>query len=350
MKLDLNSTFTSSYRWLSVSFLGIIFTIAISYGGLVLFYFMSNSWAAPVVLNPSQDRVLSFQPQVANLEASLDKQKVEFETAIATKKILDEQISQLVSLITKVDTSLEAEAKQLALISGSAAALAKAKRADIGRSNVALTEARKLLKQVDDELAAKLITSDQAATRKIALQQAINSVTDSRVTMLQLEVQANTSALASETLGGGSSSITAMGAVKQAIELKAMLAQLQIQEVTATSSAAALKRAIENAERVLAVAKTSPYYRALREEVTVAFVPYDNLEHIEVGDKVYDCYLQVFVCRKVGKVVTVYDAEEHTKHPLFKTDLRGKLIEIKFTDPDSSKSQVVFVGGKPLLL
>lgn len=348
--MNLNNMFTSSYRWMAIAFLSLIFVVASTYGLLVGFYFSSSSWAAPLVLGPTQDRVLSFQPQVATLEATVDKQKVELETALASKKILDDQIAQVVVLIERIDKSIERETKQLDGLSTSAGALARAKRGDIARSAATLVEARKLLKQVDDELAAKLITSDQAASRRIALQQAMNAVTDSRVSALQLETQAALAAANSETLAGGSSSISAAGSIKQSVELKAMLAQLQIQSVTAGQTAEVLKRSIASAERVLNVAKDSPYYRALREEVTVAFVPYTNLEGIEPGDRIYDCYLQVVLCRKVGKIVKIYDAEEHTKHPLFKTDLRGKLVEIKFTDEDSSKSQVVFIGGKPLLL
>lgn len=340
----------SSYRWISLVFLAAIFVISAAYGGLVVFYATSSSWAAPVTLSPTADRVLTFQPQVANLEALIDKQKIELQTAVATQKFTTAQIEQITQLIAKVDETIAIEAKEQGNIGESATKLAAIKRRDISRANVAANEARRMLATVDQELAAKLITSDQAAARKIGLISAINAVTDSNINALQLENQARQAAAGSITLSGGASSLVAISAVKQSIELKAMLAQLQIQQTTAMSNVTALTSALAGSERVLAVAKTSPYYRALREEVTVAFVPYSNLDGIEVGDKVYDCYLQVLLCHKVGKIITIYDAEEHTRHPLFKTDLRGRLVEIKFTDPDSSKSQVVFIGGKPLLL
>lgn len=340
----------SVYRIISFLFLSSIIVGVITYVFLLVFYTSSSSWAGPINLSPAQDRVLAFQPQVATLEAAIDKQRVELETALSTKRIADEQMLQVAKLIEKVDAAMISETAQLQRISGAASSLARSKRADAGRQAATVVEARKLLKQVDQELAAKLITSDQAAQRRIALSAAIGAATDGNISALQLENQALQAANGSETFGGGSSSVSAISAVKQSIELKAMLAQLQIQAVTAASSATALTKSIAGAERVLAVAKQSPYYRALREEVTVAFVPYANLEDVSVGDKVYDCYLQVFACYNVGQVKTIYDAEEHAKHPLFKTDLRGKLVEIKFTDPDSSKSQVIFIGGKPLLL
>lgn len=345
-----NNMFILVYKLVGIMTLSVCVLAVGVYALMFMFYINSSTWAAPIVISPTQDRVLAFQPQVATLEATIDKQRVELETALSTKRIADEQMLQIAQLIEKVDAAMVSETAQLQQMSNAASALARSKRADAGRQAATIVEARKLLKQVEQELSAKLITSDQAAQRRIALSAAIGAVTDGNISALQLENQALQAANGSITFSGGSSSVAAIGAVKQSIELKAMLAQLKIQTVTAESTAAALVKSIAGAERVLTVAKQSPYYRALREEVTVAFVPYDNLDGMEVGDKVYDCYLQVILCRKVGKIVAVYDAEEHARHPLFKTDLRGRLVEIKFTDPDSSKSQVVFIGGKPLLL
>lgn len=348
--MSINNTVVLIYRRLAFSVLAMFFVGVVSYVSLVAFYLASSSWAAPLVLGPSQDRVLAFQPEIAIIEATIDKQRVELETALSTKRIVTEQVVQVSKLIGKVGAAMSSESAQLQRMSEAASTLALAKRADTNKQAATTAEARELLKQLDQELTAKLITSDQAAQRRIALTAAFNAVTDGNISALQLETQAQQAATSAQTFNGGSTSVAAISAVKQAVELKTILAQLQIQAVTAESSADALQRSIAGAERVLEVAKSSPYYRALREEVTVAFVPYDNLDDVKVGDKVYDCYLQVILCRHVGSVKTLYEAEEHAKHPLFKTDLRGKLVELQLTDPSSSKSQVVFIGGKPLFL
>lgn len=350
MKLDFNSLFTSSYRWLAICFLTIIFAVAGSYGVLVSFYFVNESWIAPINLSPSQDQVLSFQPQVAALEAQVDKQKVDLATTLSTGEIAVDQLKNLNTLISKVDSAIKSESRLQDNIASQAAALAKEKRSDIISTQKAISEARSLLKAVDDELAAKLITSDQAAQRRISLQAAINSATDAHVSAMQLETQAAQMRSGAATLAGGSSSLLAITAVKQLIELKAMQAQLQIQATTAAATAKALQRSLTNAERVLEVARSSPYYRALREKITIAFGPYENLKNVRIGDPIYDCYLQIIGCRKVGSVKIIYEAEEHAHHPLFKSDIRGRLIEIDFTDPAASQSMVIFVGRKPLLL
>ena len=77
---------------------------------------------------------------------------------------------------------------------------------------------------------------------------------------------------------------------------------------------------------------------------------YDNLASAKPGGPVFDCYLQVIVCRQVGTMTQVYDAEQYARHPFFKTDIKGKFVEIRFTSTESSESSILFLGHKPLLL
>lgn len=348
--MDLNKILSTAYRWIAVSFLIIIFVIASCYAFLVGFYVISDSWAAPVSLSPSQERVLAFQPQIATMQASLNKQRIDLTTAQATVGALTEQVVQLNGLSMRINEAITAEAASLNAIGVAIDRALALKRADIKQSEAVTGSAYKLLGQVNSELAAKLITSDQAAQRRISLQGALNAVTDSRTQAIQLEEQGRQLRSGSATLSGGSTSLTAIVSVKQLADVKALQAQLNIQLATATATIDALKSSIAENERVLTVAQSSPYYRALREPISVAFMPYTNLDNAKVSEKVYDCYLQVIACHEVGVVKTLYDAEEYARHPLFKTDMRGKLVEIKFTNPDNGKSQVVFIGGKPLFL
>ena len=36
-------------------------------------------------------------------------------------------------------------------------------------------------------------------------------------------------------------------------------------------------------------------------------------------------------------------------HPIFKSDMRGSMIQMELDHPDSAKSKTVFLGRKPLL-
>jgi hypothetical protein len=103
-------------------------------------------------------------------------------------------------------------------------------------------------------------------------------------------------------------------------------------------------------DQALKMAKQTPLWAAMQGTRTnVALVPYDNQAVANQGAPVYDCYLSIVLCRQVGVLKATFVGEQHTTHPIFKTDLRGFLVQLELTDPDSAKSKTLFVGSKPLL-
>jgi hypothetical protein len=58
----------------------------------------------------------------------------------------------------------------------------------------------------------------------------------------------------------------------------------------------------------------------------------------------------MIVCRRVGTVSQIFPGEETAIHPIFKTNIRGFLMQMNLDHPDSAKSKTVFLGRKPLLL
>jgi hypothetical protein len=79
-----------------------------------------------------------------------------------------------------------------------------------------------------------------------------------------------------------------------------------------------------------------------------AFVPYDDQASAVAGRPIYDCYLNMIACRKVGTVNQIFAGEETAIHPIFKTNMRGFLMQMNLDHPDSAKSKTLFLGRKPL--
>jgi predicted nucleic acid-binding Zn-ribbon protein len=327
-----------------------ILLIAVSYLFLLIFYTLNTGWSTPLTLSPSQEHVLSFQPQVANLEASLLRQRVELKTAESKFTAGSAQLEQVRALILRIDGAQRTEARALGETNASIKRVLADKRVDISLTEKSIADAQAMLKSVEAEVSAGLITRDQAQTRRITLQAALNAATDAKAQAIALQEQARAAHDGAATLSGGSSSLQALQSIQEAMSLRTMAVQLTIDTETARMTIDQLKIAITDGERVLDVAKTSPYHLALRQSVDVLFVPYDNLKNAKIGESVYDCYLQVIACHKVGTIQKVYEAEEYARHPLFKTDLKGRLVGVKFDIPDAAKSQVVFIGHKPLFL
>ncbi len=348
--MNINSGIVLFYRKLAFSVLGLFFLGVLAYVSLVIFYTGSTTWAVPFVLSPTQEKVLRFQPQIASLEATINLQKVEIETHTNTRDLLIGQLNEMNGLIEKVGQTVTTEASQLQKTSRMVSSLLRAKNANIAKTDAVIKEANTLLAQVDSELQAKLITSDQAAQRKITLQSSINAATELRSSALQSAIQVQQLDAMSRTLSGGTSSITGIEIIKQAADINTLKAQTELQINTAERTISMLAISYKENLRVLTTAKATPYYKALREDVSLAFMPYSNINSVKINDAVYDCYLQVILCRNVGSVKSIQHAEEAAKHPLFKTDLRGKTIEIDFTDKTSITSQIVFIGSKPLFI
>jgi hypothetical protein len=341
----------TTYRTIAISILIIIITGVLSYLFLLTFYFVNTNWGTPLILSPSQQHVLAFQPQIAALESTILKQKVELATANNKYYIGIKQQLDIQKFLARAKVAQYNEAKILDNTNSSYIEAIKEKTTSIS-SNESLTKTiNSMSESIDLELKANLITKDQADSRKLMLQSANNNIVDSRVQVTALKEQARIASDNSSTLAGKSSnSIQALRSIQEQVQLRNMLAQIEIDTETAKQTIEQLDVNIKESARVLSMAKTSPYYLALRETQVVVFVPYKNLSKIEIGSNVYDCYLQVFLCHKVGEVITIYEAEELSRHPLFKNDIKGRFVGIKLEYMKYAESGIVFINSKPLLL
>ena len=340
----------SGYRIVMTGVLLIIVAGVLSYLFLIAFYALNRNWAAPIILSPTQEKVLSFQPQVATLEANLLKNRVDLNTANNKYIAITEQVTQMQALAKYFDVAGNTEAAALSTTNIQLERVLRQKRDDITRTATAVDGVRPMLASLDAELAAGLITKDEAARRRMDIQSAQNALTDSRANLVMLSEQARMARASSRTLTqADAASLSALQSLSSGAQLKMAVAQALVEASTAKESVAQIQRTVDEGERVLKIAKQSPYYRALNQKVPVVFIQYDNLGNAQQGSPVFDCYLQVVLCRKVGTVTQVYDAEEYARHPLFKSDIKGKFASIEFTDPDASESPIVFLGRKPLL-
>jgi hypothetical protein len=95
--------------------------------------------------------------------------------------------------------------------------------------------------------------------------------------------------------------------------------------------------------------ETSPYLRAVRQKVVLAFVPYQNLATIKIGTRLYGCAWGLIACSNVGKVTTVLDGEVQEVHPHDDTMQRGVMVEVDVATAAVGAS-VLFAGGRPLWL
>ncbi len=108
-----------------------------------------------------------------------------------------------------------------------------------------------------------------------------------------------------------------------------------------------LDKSIADYERVIDQIRSSPYISAAEREITVAFVPYENLDNIRKGAGIYGCKWGLVRCSKIGRVVSRLKGEVINTHPHDNSELRGIMVEIELTASWAAQERALFVGSRP---
>jgi hypothetical protein len=330
------------YRIFAITVLYAVLVGIVVYAFVMGFYAVNSSWAAPIILSATDEKSLDFREKLVTSQQTIEDLKVDtnkLQSGIAEmtkhRAALEELEPQLQAAITRERSHNRTAGPELATLD-------QQKLADNVKTQAVLAQLNQVESNIRKDLAAGLITQGDAATQTAALNQARTSYTDSKIA----EVLLTDSVLDKTTTGTGSLNVL----VKQA-ELRSEVAQLDIAINVAEKQNQEELRQIDRLRQAIITAKQSPYYLNASGGQTLyfAFVPYDNQANATPGNAIYDCYLNMVLCRKVGTVKQVFAGEEQAIHPIFKTQIRGYLIQMNLDRAESAKSKTVFLGRKPLL-
>jgi len=329
------------YRIFAILTLYVVLGGVLAYGFVMGFYALSTSWAAPVILSPVDDKSLDFTEKLVTSRQTLEELNVD-------KKRLEEGVAEmnrhkaaLLALEPELQAAIVRERKHNQATGPQLLELDRQKQSDNLKTQAVLTQVKEVEASIDKDLAAGLITKGDAATQRAALNQAQSSYTDSKIG----EVLLTDSILEKTTTDTKS-----LDVLDKQAELISEIAQLDIAIGVAQKQLHEESQQIDRLRQALTTAKQTPYYLTASGDNTVyfAFVPYDNRNNVSSGSSVYDCYLNMIACKKVGTVKQIFAGEEHAIHPIFRTDMRGFLIQMQLDHPESAKSKTVFLNRKPL--
>ena len=107
---------------------------------------------------------------------------------------------------------------------------------------------------------------------------------------------------------------------------------------------------IKDQEAVVHRFESSPYLRAAKGKVVLAFVPYQNLRNVKEQVKLYGCAWGLVMCHVVGTVKNTIEGEVQDIHPHDESVQRGIMVEIELSTPSAEGESVLFAGSKPLWL
>jgi hypothetical protein len=329
------------YRIFAILTLYVVLGGVLAYGFVMGFYALNSSWAAPVILSPTDDKSLDFNEKLVTSRQALEDLNVDKKRVAGSIEEMNKHRKALLALEPVLQAAIVREKKHNQAAGPRLLELDKQKQADNLKTQAVIAQVKEVEATIDKDLAAGLITKGDAATQRAALNQAESSYTDSKIN----EVMLTDSVLEKTTTDTKS-----LDVLDKQAELISEIAQLDIAIGVAQKQLHEETQQIDRLKQALTTAKQTPYYLTVSGDRTVyfAFLPYDNQGNVAAGTAVYDCFLNMMVCKKVGAVKQVFSGEEHAIHPIFRTDIRGFLIQMQLDHPESAKSKTLFLNRKPL--
>jgi hypothetical protein len=333
----------SLYRVFAITVLYAVLVGIFSYAFVMGFYALSNSWAAPLILSAVDEKSLDFREKLVTSQQTIEDLKVDSQKQESGIAEMKKHRRALLALEPQLKDAITRELAHNRSVGPRLATLDTEKQADNVKTQAVLAQLREVESNINKDLAAGLITKGDAAAQLSALNQSQNAYTDSKIA----EVLLTDSILQKTTTGTDQ-----LDVLEKQAELRSEAAQLTIAINLAEKQFQEDSRQIDRLRQAIVTAKQSPYYlnAAGGQTFYFAFVPYDNQASAVAAAPIYDCYFNMIVCRKVGTVSQIFPGEETAIHPIFKTNIRGFLIQMNLAYPDSAKSKTLFLGRKPLLL
>jgi len=330
------------YRVFAIVVLYLVLAGILTYAFVMGFYAVNSSWAAPVILSAVDEKSLDFRAQLVTSQQTIEDLKVDSNKLQSGIAEMTKHRAALLALEPELRAAIAREEKHNRATGGELAALDQQKQADNLKTKEVLVRLKEVESNIKKDLASGLITQGDAATQLAALNQAQGALTDSKIA----EVLLTDSVLTKTTHGTAT-----LDVLEKQAELRSEAAQLDVAINVSEKQLQEETRQIDRLRQAIITAKQSPYYlnAAGGQTLYFAFVPYDNQASAVAGQPVYDCYLNMIACRKVGAVKQLFAGEQDAIHPIFKTTIRGFLIQMNLDHPDSARSKTVFLGRKPLL-
>jgi hypothetical protein len=338
----INKSVLTVYRTFSIISLYGVLVAVLGFASLCAFYAISSTWVAPVILTQADKDTLdltgkTLQTQNAVQDLSLDIEKLEKTVAEAEgHKAALEQIRPA------IDEAIARENRHKRETGPVLATLDQQKTVDDARTQAVLAKTAELESSIDKELAIGLINKNDALQAKMVLAKSNGELTDSKIA---------TTLLKDTILEKTVPTTTYLEILHRKAELESEITNLDITITTAQKQIATEKGQVAKFVGALEAARETPMWVAMRDgRANLALVPYENQAVAIKGTPVYDCYLSFIVCRQVGTLRATFVGEQHAIHPVFRTDLRGFIVQLDLDHPDSAKSKTLFLGKKPLWL
>ena len=328
-------TFLTLYRWSALVLLYGILIAIIAYVSTMLFYLCSTAWVAPVLISPSNTQILTLTETLVSSNGAIDAFVLDRDRQQVTVNELAQQKNALERLDHELGLAIS-QARSSDFVSGTALNnLGQEKQHDIAVTEPLTREAAKVGLEIEADLRAGLISKADAQVQRATLNQFTNTLTDDKIAAVLLH---DTTRQKLQT------DLATVDAIAQRAQIDAQIASFAVQIVTGREQMKSDDAQITRLRAAMTIAEATPYYRASVSPnmLAFAFTPYANEQSVAVGTPLYDCYVGLIGCYRVGTVERVFSDEEHQQNPLLHNDVRGFLVQLSLYHSKAAKSTVLF--------
>ncbi len=331
----------AAYRMLGFAILTTIVVALVGYLATTAFYMVSTSWVVPTIVSSTDEKVVALKSELATQQN--ERERIARELTDAERAMVAEQSFQAkfaAAIAADRDGRLSALHRTRAL-----AGAAAQTRAEIRATSAAF--AQDASARMKEQYGAGMIDRHDMLDGKHQLAQ----ISSTNLSLAERQAAFETEA---SELARQASSLDALLSESDAplsydaLKIKRDLDASRVSLAKSIAVRDTLRRSLTRQDELLASLRTSAYLRAVTDGATVALVPYANLDRATPGATLYACKLAMVWCRKVGTVVQVLPGEIQLRHPHKDALVRGQMIELRLTDADAARDNVLFVGGKPL--
>ncbi|WP_164019511.1 hypothetical protein [Pyxidicoccus trucidator] len=358
----INSIVVSAYKFMGSVLLALIMLGLLSFLSVQGFFMVSRSWVTPTVMSPTDQEILTLNTQVAAQTSARDhvlaeRRTVENRIADAERTITAERAFQ-----QRFRVALHGERAARARVSRRLSELRREyglAREEILTSNRAFSGLTRV--RTDALYGARLLEQEDKLTINHHLAQLAQSNLSLAQSSVDLETRLESlnrelAGLAAVEGGLGKDS-TPDGMTTDVLLLEREYTHSALELSRAEATLKSLREDLKALDDValryatlIASLRASPYLRAIEKDLTVAFVPYENLPQAGQGTPLYACSAKLFWCREVGVVGVVLEGEVSIKHPIRQYMLRGVMVEIQLSDSPAAREDLLHLGRPPMLL
>jgi hypothetical protein len=336
---------------LALVILGALFTAFVAFGVMITFFLTSNKWSAPITLSRGHELVIKVERELSDLK---------IDDASKNLQSSRDQLGRARSLAGMIEGTISAEIKNRGEIRAEIERHTEALRkvaAQYGNNTLNPEFKGNLAREFDRRLinrnifeAGKLAQLEAAhRTALIRNEIAANEVEISRLNATLAALYAlsgHVEGTAAPLAGAGGADLVPL--LNQVIEVRKGSTEAASELKAAESRGALLSDSLKTVESSVSQIESTPLARAIHDNITVLFVPYENAGQYEKGNVLYSCAIGIFFCSEAGKVGNVIEGETVATHPFFNKPIRGSFVEAELSNPDAARKEILHVKRRPL--